>query len=43
MAKGISAINLGVVRGIFASWLITIPAGAILSIIFFFILKTIFG
>ncbi len=43
LAKGISAINLTVVRGIFASWLITIPAGAILSIIFFFILKTIFS
>ena len=43
MAKGISAINLTVVRGIFASWIITIPAGAILSIVFFFILKAIFG
>ena len=43
MAKGISAINLSVVRGIFASWIITIPAGAILSIVFFFILKAIFG
>ncbi len=43
MAKGISAINLSVVRGIFASWIITIPAGAVLSIVFFFILKTIFG
>jgi PiT family inorganic phosphate transporter len=43
MAKGLSAINLRVVRGIFASWIITIPAGAILSITFFFILKAIFG
>ena len=43
LAKGISAINLTVVRGIFASWLITIPAGAVLSIIFFFIFKAIFG
>jgi PiT family inorganic phosphate transporter len=42
LAKGISAINLSVVRGIFASWIITIPAGAVLSIIFFFILKGIF-
>ena len=42
LAKGISAINLSVVRGIFASWIITIPAGAILSIIFFYILKGIF-
>lgn len=43
MAKGISAIDLRVVRGIFTSWVITIPAGAILAIIFFFILKFCFG
>jgi PiT family inorganic phosphate transporter len=43
MARGISAIDLKVVRNIFASWVITIPAGASLSIIFFFILKAIFG
>lgn len=43
MARGLSAIDLGVVRSIFASWVITIPAGATLSIIFFFILKAIFG
>jgi PiT family inorganic phosphate transporter len=43
MAKGISAINLTVVRGIFTSWIITIPAGAVLSIVFFYILKAIFG
>jgi PiT family inorganic phosphate transporter len=39
MAKGLSAINLGVVGRIFLSWLITIPAGAILSIVYFFILR----
>lgn len=43
MARGISAIDLKVVRNIFASWVITIPAGAGLSIVFFFILKFIFG
>lgn len=43
MARGISAIDLKVVRNIFASWVITIPAGASLSIIFFYILKTIFS
>lgn len=43
MARGISAIDLKVVRNIFASWVVTIPAGASLSIIFFFILKAIFG
>jgi PiT family inorganic phosphate transporter len=43
MARGISAIDLNVVRRIFMSWLITIPAGAILSIVFYFVLKTIFS
>ncbi len=42
MARGLSAINLNVVRGIFTSWLVTIPAGATLSIVFFFILRAIF-
>jgi PiT family inorganic phosphate transporter len=43
MAKGISAINLGVVGRIFLSWVITIPAGAILSVVFFFILRSTLG
>jgi len=41
MARGIDAIDLRVVGRIFASWLITVPIGALLSIIFFFILKTV--
>jgi len=41
MARGIDAIDLRVVGRIFASWLITVPAGALLSIIFFFLLKAI--
>ena len=41
MARGIEAIDLRVVRRIFVSWVITIPAGAILAIIFFFIFKAI--
>jgi len=43
LARGIAALNLNVVRTIFMSWVITLPAGAILSIIFFFILKSIFS
>jgi len=43
MARGISAIDLSVVGRIFLSWIITIPAGAILAILFFYILKFIFG
>ena len=42
MARGISAINMDVVSRVFLSWVITIPAGAGLAIVFFFILKTIF-
>jgi PiT family inorganic phosphate transporter len=36
IAKGIQSINLSTIRNIFISWLITIPAGAILSILFFY-------
>ncbi len=39
MARGISALNLHVIGSIFMSWIITLPAGAILAIIFFYILK----
>ncbi|WP_426360434.1 inorganic phosphate transporter [Pseudocolwellia sp. HL-MZ19] len=42
MARGIAAINLGVVRNIVISWVITLPIGAGLSIIFFWILKASF-
>lgn len=41
MARGISALNLTVIRNIFLSWLITVPAGALLSVIFFFILRAV--
>lgn len=43
MARGMAALNLNIIRNIFMSWVITLPAGAILSIIFFFILKGVFG
>ncbi len=43
MARGIAAINLGVVRNIVISWVITLPIGAGLSIIFFWIMKAIFS
>lgn len=43
MARGIAALNLRVVSKIFTSWVVTLPAGAGLSIMFFFILKGIFG
>lgn len=43
LARGMAALNLTVIRNIFMSWIITLPAGAILAIIFFFILKGIFS
>lgn len=42
IARGIGALNLRVVRNIFMSWIITLPAGAILAIIFFYFLKGMF-
>lgn len=42
IARGIGAVNLRVVRTIFMSWIITLPVGAILSIVFFFMLKGMF-
>jgi PiT family inorganic phosphate transporter len=41
LARGIEAIDLRVVSRIFVSWVVTIPAGALLAIVFFFIFKTI--
>ena len=43
LARGISALNFGVIRTIIVSWIVTLPAGAALSILFFFILKASFG
>ena len=43
LARGIGAINLGVVGKIILSWIVTLPIGAGLSILFFFALKGAFG
>jgi PiT family inorganic phosphate transporter len=42
MARGIAAINLTVVRNIVVSWVVTLPVGAGLSIIFFWGMVAIF-
>lgn len=42
IARGIGAINLRVVRNIMLSWVITLPAGGILAILFFFLFKGMF-
>ena len=43
IARGIGALDLRVVIDIFISWLVTLPAGAIMAMIFFFGLKGIFS
>ena len=42
LARGIGAINLNVVGKIILSWIVTLPVGAGLSILFFFALKGFF-
>ena len=41
LARGIEAIDLRVVSRIFVSWIVTIPVGAVLAIMFFFVFKTV--
>lgn len=43
LARGIGALNMNVIRNIFMSWFVTIPAAAFLAIIFFYVIKAAFG
>ena len=43
VARGIGALNLSTVGKIFLSWIVTLPVGALLSIIFFFIFQAVFS
>ena len=43
LARGIDALNLAVIRNIFMSWVITIPAAAGLATLYFYTLRLIFG
>jgi PiT family inorganic phosphate transporter len=42
IARGIGAIDMKIVGGIVLSWFVTVPAGAILAAVFYFILKGVF-
>ena len=42
MARGIEALNLTMTRDIFISWIVTIPAGAAITIAFFYLFTIIF-
>ena len=43
LARGIGALNLRMIGSIFLSWVVTLPAGAGLAIVFFFFFKGVFG
>ncbi len=43
LARGIAALDLTVVRTIFMSWIVTLPAGAVLAIVFFYLFQAILG
>jgi PiT family inorganic phosphate transporter len=41
LARGISALNLRVIGTILTSWIVTLPAGAVLAIVFFWIIRSV--
>lgn len=43
LARGIGALNLVVIRNIFMSWIITLPAASILAIIYYYMFTYIFS
>ena len=42
LARGVGALDLRVLLNIVVSWIITLPAGGLLAILFFYILKACF-
>ncbi|MCS4503562.1 hypothetical protein KBTX_00748 [wastewater metagenome] len=43
LARGMAALNLRMIGHIFMSWIVTLPAGAILSVMFFYLLEALLG
>jgi len=43
IARGIGALNIGVIQTIFLSWIVTLPAGATLAVVFYYILQGTLG
>jgi len=41
VARGMAAINMNVVRMILVSWVVTLPAGALLAVIFFYMFRAV--
>jgi inorganic phosphate transporter, PiT family len=42
-ARGLEAVNLNTTRDIFISWIVTVPLGALLSVLLFYPIQLIFG
>ena len=43
LARGVEALHLPTIWAIVSSWVVTLPAGAGLAIVFFYILQSVFG
>lgn len=43
MARGLEALDMRTVRHIVASWIVTVPAGAIITIVFYYLINAVFG
>ncbi len=43
LARGLNSLNLSTIRDIVISWVITIPAGAAITVVFYFIIKFSFS
>lgn len=43
LARGVAALDLRVLSKIVLSWVVTIPVGAVLAIVFFLLLRALFG
>lgn len=43
LARGIEALNLSMTRDIIVSWIVTVPAGAAIAVVFFYAIQSIFG
>lgn len=43
LARGIEALDLSMTRDIVLSWVITVPAGAFISVFFFYLIQAAFG
>jgi PiT family inorganic phosphate transporter len=43
LARGVEALHLPTIGAIIASWVVTLPAGAGLAVVFFYVLSAVFG